>query len=176
MYIKDYSNGEINVADISHIQLESTNIHDHVIVNGQDAEGTSKHCSTHVLMTGTGSKATSLDIESHVIVAGVRSRALAADEMSHAIALDHSSKAIACGNDCVAMVMGCNSEAISTGENGVAINLGTAGFFAVGEDGCVIFSWDDGSRKRFKIMYAGEDIDPYTIYRFENGSIEKVEV
>ena len=175
-YIYHRINEEINLADISHVQLESQDIYDHVILNGTDAEGTSKHCNTHILMTGTGSKATSLDIESHAIVTGTKSQALAVDEMSHAIALNCLSRAKACGSQCVAFTIGIQSEALSLGYDGISISLGTSGLFAVGEGGVAIFAWDDGDRQRFKVVYAGEDIDSNTMYEFKDGKIKKAGV
>jgi hypothetical protein len=141
----------------------------HAIATGYKSSATSEVGGLHAISTAQESRSLSVEFSSHAVSIGDDSEAVTLGESSHALTFEGGSISKAIGHKSAAIALNAHSKAFSTGRDSVSVCLDIGGVAGAGINSTLIMAYESGGRRKFAIGYTDEGLEPYRMYRCEDG-------
>ena len=148
---------------------------DPVIAVGFGNSAISQSKNSHAIAIGDKSHAYTYAPSGHAIAHGEQSKAVSIEDTSLSLTIGNKSRSRTCGNESISMSSNKDSQVIATGCNSMAIGLGDNNVGCSGQNGILVLSYYDATRKRLKVGYVGEDIKANCLYKIEDGLFVEIE-
>ena len=174
-YIDDNTPEELRdaLAQAGRVQVEP-NENNHLLLHGLDSRAVTEKANAHAINAGERGYARASGFASHAVALSKGGEATATGEEGCAFATSRNTRVSSMGHSTVAVSAGDGSM-VAVGKSSIAAGLGSGSEGMAGEEGVLILAYFDGLRRRVKVGYVGENIEPNTLYRLsEAGEFEKM--